>query len=113
MVKALETTRSLLFYALIISFGNILFNIHQDYLRIQERLKSYGIWSITNVLLNFVLTLTFVILFKQGWLGRIDAQLIGMLILGLLAVVSFGIANSSASISPGSAINRYSFSVYQ
>ena len=89
MVKALETTRSLLFYALIISFGNILFNIHQDYLRIQERLKSYGIWSITNVLLNFVLTLTFVILFKQGWLGRIDAQLIGMLILGLLAVVSF------------------------
>ena len=89
MVKALETTRSLLFYALIISFGNILFNIHQDYLRIQERLKSYGIWSITNVLLNFVLTLTFVILFKQGWLGRIDAQLIGMLILGLLAVISF------------------------
>lgn len=89
MVKALETTRPLLFYALIISFGNILFNIHQDYLRIQERLKSYGIWSITNVLLNFVLTLTFVILFKQGWLGRIDAQLIGMLILGLLAVVSF------------------------
>ena len=89
MVKALETTRSLLFYALIISFGNILFNIHQDYLRIQERLKSYGIWSITNVLLNFVLTLTFVILLKQGWLGRIDAQLVGMLILGLLAVVSF------------------------
>ena len=89
MVKALETTRPLLFYALIISFGNILFNIHQDYLRIQERLKSYGIWSITNVLLNFVLTLTFVILLKQGWLGRIDAQLVGMLILGLLAVVSF------------------------
>ena len=89
MVKALETTRSLLFYALIISFGNILFNIHQDYLRIQERLKSYGIWSITNVLLNFVLTLTFVILLKQGWLGRIDAQLVGMLILGLLAMVSF------------------------
>ena len=89
MVKALETTRPLLFYALIISFGNLLFTIHQDYLRIQERLKSYGIWSITNVLLNFVLTLTFVILLKQGWLGRIDAQLVGMLILGLLAVVSF------------------------
>ena len=89
MVKALETTRPLLYYALIISFGNLLFNIHQDYLRIQERLKSYGIWSITNALLNFILTLIFVILLKQGWLGRIDAQLICITILGLLALFSF------------------------
>ena len=89
MVKALETTRPLLYYALIISFGNLLFNIHQDYLRIQERLKSYGIWSITNALLNFILTLIFVILLKQGWLGRIDAQLICIIILGLLALFSF------------------------
>ena len=89
MVKALETTRPLLFYALIISFGNILFNIHQDYLRIQERLKSYGIWSMANALLNFVLTMVFVLLLKQGWLGRINAQWVSITILGLLAFFSF------------------------
>ena len=89
MVKALETTRPLLYYALIISFGNLMFNIHQDYLRIKERLKGYGIWSVGNALLNFILTIIFVISFRQGWLGRIDAQLVCMIIFATLALISF------------------------
>lgn len=89
MVKALETTRPLLYYALIISFGNLMFNIHQDYLRIKERLKGYGIWSVGNALLNFILTIIFVISFRQGWLGRINAQLVCMIIFATLALISF------------------------
>lgn len=89
VVTALEMTRPFLFIALVVAFGISIFNIHQDYLRIQEKLKNYGVWSVGNALLNFVLTLILVIYFRQGWLGRVYSQFFCFTLFVLTAFISF------------------------
>ena len=89
VVAALEMTRPLLFIALVVAFGISIFNIHQDYLRIQEKVKNYGAWSVGNALLNFVLTLIIVIYFGQGWLGRVYSQFFCFTLFLLIAFISF------------------------
>lgn len=89
VVRSLEVTRRLLYYALIAAFTTSIFNIHQDFLRIKENLRHYGFWSICNALFNLVLTLLLVISFRQGWLGKVYSQLISFVFLAVVSFISF------------------------
>lgn len=88
-VEKLEMTSHLMYFALIIAYLQLLFNIHQDFLRIQERVIEYGIWNCAFALCNLVLALLLVIYFKQGWLGKINAQFTCVFFVGILSIFYF------------------------
>ena len=86
---ALQLSQDLLFYAAIISFLTFSFHIQQNYFRIQEKVVTYGYYNVGNALLNFVLSLFFVITLKQGWTGRVNAQLLCAIVFGTLSLFTF------------------------
>lgn len=60
--------------ALSVCFFNVFTQVNLNIWRIEEKVLKYGVYSTTLVLSNFVLTLVFVILLHQNWVGRIHAQ---------------------------------------
>ncbi|WP_082211694.1 lipopolysaccharide biosynthesis protein [Parabacteroides timonensis] len=60
--------------ALLICYLQVFSSINLDIWRLEEKPVSYGLYSVSTVLLNFILTLVLVISFQQGWLGRLYAQ---------------------------------------
>lgn len=65
----------LLWWALLIAFVNVPFQMHMDYYRLQENVKMYGIMNLGNAILNAILSLLLVITFAQGWMGRVNAHI--------------------------------------
>lgn len=85
----LHLSVKLLWYAVIISLFNIFFYISQDYARVREKVGTYGVLSCGNALANFVLSIVLVISFQQGWMGRVNAQLLCTLLFGVIALFIF------------------------
>ena len=85
----LELSQTMLVNAVIISFFAFSFNVQQNYFRVQEKVVTYGFYNVGNALLNFALSLFFVITLGQGWIGRINAQLICTIVFGLLSIYTF------------------------
>lgn len=79
----------LLWYVIIISLFNCFFFINQDLFRIKEKIIGYGIFSCGNALINFVLSIVFVIYLQQNWMGRINAQLICTVFFGIVGLCYF------------------------
>ena len=71
-------------YAIIVSISNVVYDIILNIWRLEENLKQYGVYSIGLVLLNFVLTLLFIVHHKLGWTGRVYAQVLSYLILAVV-----------------------------
>jgi len=55
--------------------------------RIEEKVKQYGIYSVSLALLGFILTFLLVVTFKYDWQGRIYAQLIACLSLFSFSII--------------------------
>ncbi len=78
---------SVLFTGIVISFFNVYFNLYLDYLRVKSDVLWYGILSCGNALLNFILSLLLVQIFEFGWFGRVYAQGICTVLVGLIGLV--------------------------
>ena len=87
--SALQLSTDLLIIAVAISFFTFSFLLQQDYLRIKERVKEYGAYNISNALLNLLLTFFFIISLHQGWMGRVNAQILCTVAFGMLSVWFF------------------------
>lgn len=87
--ELLGLSKTLLWYVLIISFFSFTFLLQQDYLRIKEKVVSYGIYNCGLAIFNFVLSLLFVITLKQSWMGRVDAWVIGSVLFGFVSCFFF------------------------
>lgn len=59
---------------LLVCYAQVFSVINLDIWRLEEKPISYGLYSVATIIANFVLTLILVISFKQGWLGRLYAQ---------------------------------------
>lgn len=85
----LNLSQRLLVYAVVISFFSFSFHVQQSLFRVQEKVVTYGLYNVGNAILNFVLSLFLVIALGQGWLGRVNAQLLCAVFLGILSVYTF------------------------
>ncbi|MCR4619457.1 MAG: oligosaccharide flippase family protein [Paludibacteraceae bacterium] len=85
----LDLSQKLLVYAVIISFFSFSFHIQQSLFRVQEKVVTYGLYNVGNAILNFVLSLFFVIALGQGWIGRVNAYLLCAVFFGILSVYTF------------------------
>lgn len=84
-----QLSNSLLWFSLFISTFTLFLNVNLDYLRIKEKILEYGILSCSFAIVNFLLSLYFVIKCSQSWLGRINAQLICSIFFGLISILFF------------------------
>ena len=80
---------SFLFVAIGIAFFHLFFDMRLNYLRVQEKVTNYGIWSCSFAIISFALSLFLVIGKRLDWEGRVYANLICSLGFGLLAIYCF------------------------
>lgn len=89
--ERLEKAIGLDFYfqwiALWICLFQTLTQLNLNIFRIEERIKQYGIYSVTTVVLNFVLTILLVVVFKYDWKGQIYAQVFAYSLLFTFSMV--------------------------
>ena len=73
--------------AVIVAWGNNLFQIRTSLLRLQENSRLFGIFQVLNAVLSASLTLLFILILKWSWEGRVMAALItsGLMVLLTLA----------------------------
>ncbi len=86
VAEILELPLQYLWFALVIAVMNCYFQIVLDYYRIREKLTSYGLMSCSFAVVNFATSLLLVVAFKQGWMGRIQAQFTCIVLYGLIAL---------------------------
>lgn len=73
--------------ALLICYCQVFNTVNLDIWRLEEKPILYGLYSSSVAVLNFALTLILVISFHQGWLGRLNAQLIVAIIYFIISVI--------------------------
>ena len=73
--------------AVFISYSNMFLYIFQEYLRVKEKIRLYGIVSILGVILNTLLTIHFVIFCNSGWIGRLYAQVLTAIVFFVVSIV--------------------------
>lgn len=61
-------------FALLICYFQVFNSVNLDIWRLEEKPVSYGLYSVSTVLLNFVITLFLIIGLDQGWVGRVYSQ---------------------------------------
>ncbi len=61
--------------ALFVCYMTVFNNMNLNIWIFEEKPVSYGVYSLSTAILNFILTLILVITFQQGWLGRLYAQI--------------------------------------
>lgn len=84
--KILGLSKTLLWYVVIIAIFSLIFLLQQDFLRIKEKVVLYGFFNCGNAILNFVLSILFVITLKQNWIGRVNAMLICSIVFGVFSL---------------------------
>lgn len=89
LAEKLKLTTSLLWAAIIVSFVEILFRIYQNLYRLKEQIVPYGIVSCGNAILNFVLSILLVVTLKQGWVGRVETQLICGVFFAIIGIIYY------------------------
>lgn len=87
--KALSLPKHTIYLAVITGFFTVFINTNLEYYRIQEKVKTYGILSCSNALLNFVTSIILVKSLNQGWEGRVYAITSCSIIYGLYALIFF------------------------
>lgn len=73
--------------ALLICYFQIFNSVNLDIWRLEEKPVKYGLYSLSIATLNFAITLLLVISFKQGWVGRLDAQFSVALIYFIISLI--------------------------
>lgn len=74
-----------LWIALFICYFQAFTNINLDIWRLEEKPVSYGIFSLSIAILNFILTFVFIVGLNEGWVGRVYSQ---ALVSGLFFIIS-------------------------
>lgn len=75
------------FTALLICYMQIYTSINLEIWRIEEKVISYGLYSLSSVFFNFVITLLLIIAYHKGWLGRVYAQFIVAFVFFILSTI--------------------------
>ena len=78
-----------LYIALLISFFTIFTNMNLNLFRIKEKVKFYGIFSCSNALLNFIISIVLLKYLLMGWPGRVYAQLFCFCLFGIIGIAIF------------------------
>lgn len=89
LAQLLNLPASFLFIAISIAFFHLFFEMRLNYLRIQEKVTNYGLWTCTFAIISFALSLFLVIDRKLDWEGRVYANFICSLAFGILALYKF------------------------
>lgn len=71
----------------IAGFGNSIIQITLTLWQVRQKAFNYGLFQITQTILNLTLTIIFVINLELGWQGRINAQVVAIVIFSILGLI--------------------------
>ena len=84
--KILHLDKVITCCGILISMFTIYFNLHLNILRVKEEIGHYGLLSVLNAVLNFLLSVILVSSLCLGWKGRVYANLICCLGFGFFSL---------------------------
>lgn len=87
--NALALPFDILFMAGIVVFFNKCFFLHQNFHRLKEEIKLYGIISCSNALINFISTIFFVVYLNLNWIGRIYSMVLCSTVFAVISLSYF------------------------
>lgn len=87
--KLLSLPLNFLYIALVISYLSVYMTMVLSYFRVKQEVIKYGIVSCGNAILNFGLTLFFIISLSYSWQGRVYSHLYTNLLIALVALVIY------------------------
>ncbi len=73
--------------AIIICYSHIFVKLNLDYQRVRDNIISYGLISCSSAVLNFILSLLFVVGLQLSWYGRVYANVLCSVLLGVIGIV--------------------------
>lgn len=73
--------------ALWVCFFQVFTTVNLDIWRLEEKPVAYGIYSLGLVLMNFVLTIIFIIAYHTDWLGRVYAQVLSGAVFFIISII--------------------------
>jgi len=82
LYKLLFVTFEYQLLCVFMSFFNLFTIINLVLWRLEEKPLAFGIYDLTNTIINITLSLIFVILLKQSWIGRVNAIVISTVVYG-------------------------------
>lgn len=83
--KITGLTSNIQFIIVIISFFQFIVLILLVNWQVRQKAIQYGIFQISQTVLNYALTIFFIVMLKMSWKGRVDAQVLAS---GIFAIVS-------------------------
>lgn len=78
-----------LFFSVVISSLTVFSHMILNYFRLQKNIRRYALFSCSNALLNFLITIFLIKFLFWGWMGQVYAQLICCFIFGLFGLFFF------------------------
>jgi O-antigen/teichoic acid export membrane protein len=75
-----------IYLASFVCFFHVFTDINLNIWRLEEKPVKYGVYSLSSVVLNFILTYLLVIAMHKGWVGRVYAQVLVELTFFLISV---------------------------
>jgi O-antigen/teichoic acid export membrane protein len=84
ITKISNVPSNVIWLVLINSFFSVLVYVSLQLWQVQTKAKKYGIFQISQTILNILLSVILVVFFKYGWFGRIISQVLSLVIFGLL-----------------------------
>jgi O-antigen/teichoic acid export membrane protein len=82
----LPISRFYLVIGVIIALAQMLTLFNMELWRLEERPLSFGVYQITQTILNFLLTILFVVYYKEKWEGRVWALSVASILYGLFSI---------------------------
>lgn len=89
LASLLDLPQNVLYFSIAIGFFTVFTHVNLNYIRLREKVKTYGIYSCGNALLNFVLSILLVKTFLMGWEGRVYAQTLCFTLFGVIGLITF------------------------
>lgn len=88
LIRSFKIDYTILLITVLSGFFSLLTTIHLSVFRYTERAVNFGIYGISQTVINIVMSLLLIVIYSQGWIGRVAGVLIATITFGLYSLYS-------------------------
>lgn len=83
----LSLSKDIIYYSVLVSALGVFFTLYLDYVRVNEQVLRYGIFSCGYAIITFILSIVFIVVIQKGWQGKVYAEFASYALFVIFAIV--------------------------